>query len=189
MNSHPSNDSISRSDFDDKSNALELRIFELDTRLTNTASYWSSRTGEDAGDLKGEMLTAICQMTAHCPNFLSKNNTYIVNAARNQMLKTVRRQWPQGGHISLNENDLDELVGGPAIDDYALSPTLLMDGLSDDLRELVQAIIKAGDDVLKRSGTLNITALAQRIGKPQRTVNRQVHQLRALLRTSPALAV
>ena len=178
--SHPVNQDNTR-------NALEQRIAELNPRLTKTAHYLAVRTGEDREDVMGEMLAAICQKATQTPGFLTQKDAFIVQKAAWAALNAARRGWEHDSYQTfLNELELDDLPAPEAdvyCSDFASLPT--------ELRELAQAIIMAGDDILTVSTRkLNMSKLADRVGKPKSTVSRHVKQIAAWLGSQkPELAL
>lgn len=162
------------------------RMSELNPALTKKAHYWASRTGENADDLKSDMILAILERASADPHFLSESPAYIINFGEWRMLRKVQRAWRHGEYMPLD--DLAEVVGKPDDGDTSGDYKHILESLSGEHVALVQEIIKAGDDVLRKNGSLNISALSARLGKPERTVNRQVKHMRCLLKTAPALA-
>ena len=54
-----------------------------------------------------------------------------------------------------------------------------VESLDTERRDLVNAMLRVGDEALKKNGMLNVAALAEFMGKPYRQVWRSVSSMRA----------
>jgi hypothetical protein len=153
------------------------RITEMEPLFVRVARHWSARTGEDPDDIASMMRLHVIERAAEVPTFLSQKPSYILTFAGWRALDKVRAQWQDGETVSLDERT--EIIGDHVV---SVESADIREALSGENRVLASAIIEAGDEVLKRNGTLNISALARHLGRPERTVNRQVGRLRQAMR-------
>ena len=166
------------------------RLTELEPLMARLSRLWASRTGEDADELYSSFHFEIAQHALLQPDFLCAQNTphYIVNYGVYRTLDHYRRRKNRDASAhaqSLDEGDLDEMIGAaPAV---ASALATLLDHLDANSRDLVEAIVAAGDEVLFDRGNVNMSALARQMGMNTRTVNRRMRtmqrQARALLST------
>lgn len=153
-------------------------LARLEPKIVRVAHYWSARTGEPPDDIASEMRLAIIRRIQKDPSFSTQRDNYIVTYAAWRALDDLRA--PRS--VSLDALNVD--VSPDSTDDTHTHLAELIAALSEDARALAVAILRAGDRVLKRNGTLNISALARHLAMPERTLHRRVQQLRAELKAA-----
>ena len=168
------------------------RVAEIEPLFARVAGHWSARTGEDPEDIASTMRLHVVERATEDPTFLSQKPSYILTFAGWRALDQVRAQWRDGEAMPL-----DDLTEGLGTDDTAGEDGVrhnanasICKTLGDKDRALALAIIeaiKAGDEVLKKNQTLNISALAQSLGRPERTANHHVAHLRSALAAAGAV--
>lgn len=166
------------------------RVAEIEPLFARVARHWSARTGEDPEDIASTMRLHVVERATEDPTFLSQKPSYILTFAGWRALDKVRAQWQHGEAMPLD--DLAEVIGDddPALEDGVGHNASICRTLHDEDQALALAIIEAieaGDKVLKKNQTLNISALAHHLGQPERTVNRRVGHLRSTLAAAGAV--
>jgi DNA-directed RNA polymerase specialized sigma24 family protein len=164
------------------------RILDLEPTVRKAAGYLARISGEDYQELYSAIQSQIAETAAANPQFLSLSNTdaYIVTFARQRVIDSYRRMrasdavHKSGGSGDANEiadtlsTDADEPQIGLKLAQFVES----LESLDANYREVIEAARRAGDKVFKCNGSLNIKALAQFMGKPERTVNTWVNAMR-----------
>lgn len=167
------------------------RIMELQPVIRKCAVKMAFVYDEDAGDLEHDMMLALLDKSRVNPTLLDKPLAYIFQTLKN-LIHSAHRSKVET--FSLD----DELV---ACDDEAddnlerqeriESVRLVLDHMDDECRVVVKAILESGDlvrDNRRSRNLINVSAMADRVGRPKRSVYRDVSRLRSKLATSLAFA-
>jgi len=150
------------------------RIEALSPKINIIARHWAARTGRDVEDIVQTMTLAIAEQALRMPNFLQQKDNYILNRGSWRAVDALRKQWQDDSAAALDDEWMGD--GGGVRDGHNLDDIIL--ALSLENRGLLSAIIAAGDTVLKRSGALNVSALARHLGLSNSMARRKVHRLR-----------
>lgn len=168
------------------------RIMELQPVIRKCAVKMAFVYDEDAGDLEHDMMLALLDKSRVNPTLLDKPTAYIFQTLKN-LIHSAHRSKVET--FSLD----DELV---ACDDEAgddlerqeriKSVRFVLEHMDDECRAVVKAILESGDLVRnsRRSSRnlINVSAVADRMGRPKTSVYRDVSRLRSKLATSLAFA-
>jgi RNA polymerase sigma factor (sigma-70 family) len=173
--------------------AMWNQIVELEPVIVKCARRMASiyNDSEDADELADHARMALIEKARRIPQLLSQSNTYIFQVIKNEIHSYYRRLlgYRLQYHVT-SLSDLDEMLPG---DDDALDSSeraeavrSALAGLDDECRELVNAILdNANADLIRdgdRSrGMVNVSALAERMGKQTRSIYRDVSRLRSKL--------
>ncbi len=149
------------------------RIEALSSQIDMIARHWASRTGRDVEDIVQMMILAIAEQALKEPEFLCQKDNFILSCGSWRAVDELRKHWRDDTVTELD----DELVGSEKVPErHSLDD--IFQALSRKSQALLRTIIAAGDAVLKRNGTLNVSALARRLKLSNSTARRQVGQLR-----------
>jgi DNA-directed RNA polymerase specialized sigma24 family protein len=163
------------------------RILDLESTVRKAAGHLARISGEDYQELYSAIQSQIAETAAANPQFLSLSNTdaYIVTFARQRVIDSYRRMRASDAvHKSDVSGDAHEIADtfSTDADEPQIGPKLahFVESLNADdrYREVIEAVRRAGEKVLKCNGSLNVKVLAEFMGKPERTINGYVNAMR-----------
>jgi len=150
------------------------RIETLSPRINIIARHWAARTGQDVEDIEQMMILAIADQAAQNPKFLRQTDNYILTRGSWRAVDALRKQWRDNTAAVLDDElpvSSEEMCEARNLDD-------ILPALSPQSRALLRTIVAADDAVLKRNGSLNVSALARHLGLSNSTARRQMERLR-----------
>jgi RNA polymerase sigma factor (sigma-70 family) len=167
------------------------RIMELQPLIHRCAVKMAFIYDEDAGNLEHDMMLALLDKSRANPTLLDKPAAYIFQTLKN-LIHSAHRSKVETSSLD------DELV---ACDDEAgdnlerqdriESVRFVLEHLDDECRAVVRAILESGDlvrDSRHSRNLINVSAMADRMGRPKTSVYRDVSRLRSKLASSLAFA-
>ena len=149
--------------------------------IRRLAASHARRSGEDADDLAQAIRLQIAERAAQDLTYLDYNDVAIVLFALRRVIDQYRRHSRDAWYGSTPfDDDWHAQAPHDGTPPMSGSDTLnrLMSGLDGETQTLVKAITDAGDSVLTQCGRLNISALARKMGQPERTTHWHVQALR-----------
>jgi len=150
------------------------RIEALAPQINVVARHWTSRTGQDVEDIEQIITLVIAEQALRDPDFLRQKDSFVLALGSWRFTDVLRRQWRDDTAAVLDDElpvSSEEMCEARNLDD-------ILPALSPPSRALLRTIVAAGDTVLKRNGSLNVSALARRLGLSNSTARRQVERLR-----------
>jgi hypothetical protein len=181
------------------------RIMELQPVIHRCARYLSRVYDEDVDELESRMTAALAEKALQNPDILNPGiycNTGIAIIIKNEIHNYYRHLFGWKLQRSIVSLDTLELVDDNADVDLERQERIeavrfVLDNMDHECRELIKAILD-NDDLIRDSrrkrddrpcrNMINVSALAERMGKPKRSVARKVSELRSELVESLAFA-
>jgi len=184
-------------------NELWTRLMELQPLIRKCARRIAWQYDEDADEIMSRMMSTLTDKAVQTPSLLDRPDVYLAQIAKNAIHRYYQHLfgWKLQRHmIALDDIELaddEDVTDDLERQERIEAVRFALEHMDDECRELVRAILD-NDDLIRNSrckrsdrpcrNMINVSALARRMGRPGRSVARDVSRLRSKLASSLAFA-